>query len=98
MTILTLTNLYCIIKQKYKDVSSETKINDERIISTNMIFKEVNVEIMITLVLCIDIVYVFEIRKFDQNLTKVNLYVLLPLVIWIIIKSLIVSFTQPIAI
>ena len=41
MTELTMNELYCLIKQEYKDISSETQFNNERIISTNMTFKEV---------------------------------------------------------
>jgi hypothetical protein len=40
MTEVTMNELYCIIKQEYKDISSETQFNNERIISTNMTFKE----------------------------------------------------------
>jgi hypothetical protein len=42
MTVLTMNELYCIFKQEYKVVSSEIEINNERIISTNMTFNEVN--------------------------------------------------------
>jgi RecB family endonuclease NucS len=41
MTEVTMNELYCIIKQEYKDISSETQFNNERIIATNMTFKEV---------------------------------------------------------
>ena len=41
ITEVTMNELYCIIKQEYKDISSETQFNNERIIATNMTFKEV---------------------------------------------------------
>jgi hypothetical protein len=39
---ISLNELYCLIKQEYKDVSSETQFKDEKIITTNMTFREVN--------------------------------------------------------
>lgn len=39
---ISLNELYCLIKQEYKDVSSETQFKDEKIITTNMTYREVN--------------------------------------------------------